>query len=224
MSGWAVLRPLFDPVTQDTFDEAADVLAYMQQKGVETVDLAKGDCVRARVEALLNARPDLNVHHADHGNVDRWYGNDEQPCVDLQNVQLLKAREVYCNNCSSAKTLGVEAFKAGCLAYWGYTGVVSYTTDALEEFKEAFNYGLKRRIDGLTWAECLAAAKQRMTELVNALVASGRVLAATCLRDDRDILVCYTPESPPQSTCAVRRFLIRVLGVERGWRVRWPQL
>jgi hypothetical protein len=98
---------------------------------------------------------------------------------------------------------------------------VSFTTDAADEFKEAFNFGLKRRIDGYTWLDALAQTKQRMTELADELVDSGRILAGACMRGDRDILVCYTPENPPgddTTWCPLRKLGIRFFGTF-GWHI-----
>jgi len=216
---WLVVRPVFDDVTEITFNEAQDVIDYFAEKGVACIDLAKEDAMRENVEKILKENPETNVYHADHGSEDKIWGNDNRPVIDLENVELLEGRAIYNNNCSSAKKLGVEAWKQGCLAFWGYTEVVYFTTDALEEFKEAMNYGLKRRIDGFSWNECLQKTKERMTELIDALVKAGKALAASCLRLDRDSLVCYNSE-PPQSGCVFRRLAIRLFGPEIGWKLR----
>jgi len=134
----------------------------------------------------------------------------------LKNVELLRNRECYNTNCSSAKNLGVEAWKRGAV-YWGYKDIVYFTTDALEEFQEAFNYGIKRRVDGLSWEECLEKAKKRMTELADKLVEAGKALAASCMRHNRDILVCYDAH-PPEPVCRLRALAVKLLG-RAGWRV-----
>ena len=37
-----------------------------------------------------------------------------------------------------------------------------------------------------------------MTALADELVANGKALAGSCMREDRDILVCYNKDNPPQ--------------------------
>jgi len=138
----------------------------------------------------------------------------------LENVELLRDREAYMNNCSSAKTLGVEAYKHGCLAYWGSKDIVSFTTDAWEDFKEAFLHGLKLRIQGYSWAECLEKTRTKLSELVDKLLSEGKILAASCMRSFRDTLVCYTPDTPPEtSECPVRRLALRCFGLKIGWKL-----
>jgi len=216
---WLIIRPVFDEVTEITFNEAQDVIDYFTEKGVAYIDLAKEDAVREKVEKVLKETPDINVHHADHGSEDKIWGNDDRPVIDLENVELLRGRAIHNNNCSSAKKLGVEAWKRGCLAFWGYTEVVYFTTDALEEFKEAMNYGLKRRVDGFSWSDCLKKTKERMTELIDALVKAGKALAASCLRHDRDSLVCYNSQPPAEPSCPVRRLSVKVFGANIGWKL-----
>ena len=207
---WLMVRPLFDEVTSITFEEAQDVLNYFEEKGVEYIDLAKEEAVRERVEGILKENPDVNLLHYDHGSEDKIWGNDERPIIDLKNVELLAKRECYNNNCSSAAKLGVEAWKREA-TYWGYTDVFSFTTDALEEFKDFVNHGIKRRVDGLGWKECLQKTKKRATELIDAMVKAGKTLAASCMRWDRDCLVCYNAEKPEPS-CRFRRLAIRLFG------------
>ena len=214
---WLFVRPVFDDITEITFDESQDAIDYLRKKGVEVVDLAKEDAIRENVESVLKERPDINLAHYDHGSEDRIWGNDDRPVIDLKNVGLLMEREAYNNNCSSAKKLGVEAWKNNCKAFWGYDSIFYFTTDALEEFKIAVNYGIKRRIDGLSWKECLEKTKERMTELADKLVAAGKALAASCMRHDRDHLVCYDAHAP-EPICALRRLAIKFFG-PIGWRI-----
>lgn len=209
--------PVFDEVTEITYDESRDAVKYALDHGIEVIDLVKEDAVREKVEEALRKYPDALFFHADHGSEDRIWGNDDRPVIDLKNVGLLTEREAYNNNCSSAKKLGVEAWKNNCKAFWGYTDVFYFTTDALEEFKIAVNYGIKRRVDGLGWTECLEKAKEKMTELADKMVKAGKALAASCMRFDRDHLVCYDAHAP-EPTCALRRLTIKLFGPV-GWRI-----
>ena len=155
MSKYIFIRPKFEQVTEITFEEAQDAIDYLKGKGETIIDLAVQDAVREKVETTLKENPDANVAHYDHGNETSWIGNDERAVVDLNNVDLLAGRECYCDNCSSAKTLGIEAWKRKAKAYWGYKDIFYFTTDAKEEFQEFVNNGIKRHVDGYGWKECL---------------------------------------------------------------------
>jgi len=212
-----MIRPVFDSVTEITFEEAQDVLNYFKDKGVEYIDLAKNDAAKEKVEEVLSENPDAGVLHYDHGNETSWIGADEKAVVDQKNVGLLAGRQCYANNCSSAKKLGVDAWKLNA-TYWGYKNVFVFTTDSLEEFKEFVNNGIKRRVDGFSWKECLIKTKELANKLIDQLIAAGKGLAASCLAWDRDILVCYNAE-PPTSDCLFRRVAIRVFGHGVGWKM-----
>lgn len=125
----------------------------------------------------------------------------------------MKGRGAYAQNCSSAKHLGAKARREGCEAYFGYTEPFVYTSDAKEEFKRFVNEGIKRRVDGLPWKQCLDITKKLATELIDALVEAGKVLAASCMRFDRDHLHCWGEgiEEPPEE-CPVSRFITYVFG------------
>ena len=67
--------------------------------------------------------------------------------------------------------------------------------------------------------DCLQMTKELATKLIDKLVQTGRALAAACLTNDRDILVCYTEDMPPTSDCTFRRFAIRIFGQKVGWKL-----
>ena len=62
--------------------------------------------------------------------------------------------EVYCENCLSAKKVGVEAYKSGAIAYWCYIEDFVFTTEALYEFNMFANAGLKFWLEGNKWEKC----------------------------------------------------------------------
>jgi hypothetical protein len=215
---WLIVAPDFDEVTKYTLDEAMDVIDYLKEKNVEYISLLDADAIKEKAEAILAEYPNCNFGHWNHGSPDAVWGDDDRPVIDLSNVGVLKGRDCYNSNCSSAKRLGVEVWKLGGI-FFGYTDLVSFTTDAAEEFKEAFNYGIKRRIDGFSWKECLERTKARMTELADALVEAGKVLAGACMRQDRDILVCYTADNPPKpdtTWCPFRKLAVKISN-GAGW-------
>jgi len=57
--------------------------------------------------------------------------------------------------------------------------------------------------------------KKKMTEMIELLVKAGKALAASCLRHDRNCLVCYTPDMPPEEPgCLISRFILKIFGVK----------
>lgn len=219
MSSWITVHPSFDEVTEITDDEAKDAIAYMRAHNVEVIDLPDEKAVRENVERALEENPNANVAHWNHGSPEAWIGDDEKPVLDLKNVKLLKGKEAFASNCSSAEKVGKEAHKQGCV-YFGYEDIVSFTTDALPEFQEAFNFWIKRRLDGLSPWEAFLKTREKMTELIDHLYKTGRILASFCMRRVRDIVVCYTPDHPPEeSDCRFRKTAIRLWGPTVAWRI-----
>lgn len=214
-----VCAPLFDEVTEYCFEESRDLIEYAEKKGVKIYDQPDEQAVRENLEKAIHDHPEALIYHTDHGSPDKAWGDDDRPVLDLKNVKILAGKDAYMNNCSSAQELGKKAYQEGCLAYWGNTDVVSFTTDAWEDFKESFLHGLKLRIRGYIWKECLEKTREKMTQLVDKLLAEGKVLAAACMRSNRDSLVCYTPDMPPQSDCPARRLAIRMVGPKIGWKL-----
>ncbi|GAH32832.1 unnamed protein product, partial [marine sediment metagenome] len=168
---------------------------------------------RAEVESELEANPGSLFLHYDHGSEDALWGSLTEAVIDLNNVELLAGREVYCMNCSSAKTLGREAHKKGVKAYWGYTEPFAFTTDALPEFKQFANAGLGYRLAGNTWAKCVELVKILAETISERLIEAGKYIAAVIMTKNADILVCYTETSEPEpEPCLVSRFIAYFFG------------
>lgn len=215
---WLIIRPVFDEVTEITYAEAQHFKDFLNTKGIQSIDLAKEEAIRENVERVLEENPTISIYHADHGSEEGIWGNDDRPVIDLNNVHLLSGKEIFNNNCSSAKKLGVEAWKQNCKAFFGNTDVFILTTDALEEFKIAVTYGPMLRVNGLSLKECLEKTKAKMKELSDKLLKAGKGLAAACMSWDAEILVCYNAEAPT-STCTLRRLAIRLFGPKIGWKL-----
>ena len=192
-----LVRPRFDEPTQHTFAFASEILQWCQQAGFDVTDLAEGEAIRAIVEQKLTPDIDLYIHY-NHGNEDALIGQDKEAVIDLKNAKLLANKEVYTLACLSAKNLGPEVWRKGG-KYWGYVEVVSYTTDALSEFQEAFNCGFHYRfIEGDSHQNALKRAKEVFTGLSYKLVDDGKTFAAICMRQNRDNLVYYNANKPEE--------------------------
>jgi len=192
-----LVRPKFDEPTQFTYDFAAEILQWCQQAGISVVELAEGQAIRARVDEELAKGVDLFIHY-DHGNETALIGQDEKAVIDLSNCDLLKDKETYTLACLSAKSLGVEVWRKGG-KYWGAVEVVSFTTDALPEFQEAFNCGFSYRfIEGDTHQNSLTRAKETFDRLAFQLVDDGKTFAAVCMRQNRDSLRYYNANTPEE--------------------------
>ena len=221
MSKWLLVAPIFDEVTEICYDESRDALEYMKDKVEIAGDLSGRQIRKEEVESALESDPEVNLAFWDHGSEDKLWGSEEEPIIDLNNVGILSGREVFTSACSFGKKGGVVAWQQKAKAVLCSTDVVSFTTDSLAEFCEAFNFWIKRRVDGFSYKECLEKTKQRMTELIDALTKAGKTLAAACMTWDRDHLVCYNGGStPPEEPCRVSRLIVRVFGYSTLIRLR----
>jgi len=216
----ALCAPKFDEATEYSYRWAERLREQIGNR-MEIILLLISDAVRDKVEKALKDNPDAMLIHYNHGEEDALIGQDTRPVVDLGNVNLLRARESYNMNCLSARTLGKAAYQNGCLAYWGYTEVVSFTSDAEENFCEAFNCGLLLRLEGKSWKECLELTKAKMTEIIDDLVKRGNTLAAMSLREDRDSLHCWGKDiEEPREECPVSRFTVFLFGYKTLSKLR----
>lgn len=190
----------------------------LENKGFKVIDIGGKPLTRREVEEVLTQNPNTLFIFYNHGSANCLWASKTEKAVDVENVELLAEREVYTVACLSAQKLGVEAYKKDCKAYWGYTAEFAFTSEALDEFMQFANCGLKFRLEGKSWSECLKLAKEFAKVMVEKLTKEGKYISAVFLNSDAEALVCYNAE-PPQPKCPLRRIAIRILGPKAGWEI-----
>ena len=218
------IAPRFDKATEYSFAWCQAVEKYAIDKGYDVIILNKEQATRTRVEEELRGWPDACLIHYDHGDVDRIYG-DGEPVIDLDNNVLLTKRECFSMSCLSAKTLGVDSYHRYHTTFWGSWEVISFTTDALDEFQRAMNFGIKLRLDGVTdWNIIMEKTLENDNDIIDELIGKGKIFAAALLRQDRDARRVWTDKTPPpdqNSKCFWRNLLLTLFG-NRAWRISKP--
>jgi len=191
-----------------------EAIAEIEDK-VTVIELLDEKAVKEEVERELENKPEWFMH-MDHGSEYVIWGDDEKPIIDLSNLGKLAGIHVYCMNCSSGKGLGAHAVGKGVLEYLGYNDVVSFTTDALEEFEAVFNYGIVMALSEEKWLkDVVESMREHGYQVADQLLEEGKLLGASCMVNDMNILHVYYeggPE-PPEPEC----WLSRILKNWFGW-------
>lgn len=211
-----VVAPKFDDATEYSYEWSREIADWLKTALYDVVDIGGREVSRAEVESAL-ANVALYVHY-DHGSEDCHWGSRTTKVIDLQNDALLGGKEVYCMNCLSASKLGRDAVKKkGCLAYYGYTDVFAFSTDALDDFKTLANAGLKYKLLGYSWQQVVSMVKQLADVLVEKLYKAGKFIAASAMQHDADVLVCWEPGNTPEPKSwidelieAIKKFIERI--------------
>ena len=199
--------PCFDEVTQYSFKWHERL--YESVKG-EKVELLKGEAVKDKYNQAVKTHNPHIITFYDHGDETSFIGNDLKALLDSGNVDTTSGREVFSMCCLTAKTLGVEAYRKGCKAWWGYTKPFSFITTSEETFCTLANMGLLLRLEeGCSWPTALGKVKEAFDKEVDN---SDDPWVIVSLVNDRNALVCYTDETPPKSDCLFRNLGIRLFG------------
>jgi len=211
------ILPSFDEATSYSYKWCGRLIEEVKDK-VSFVDLEKNKAIRSEVERIIEIEAPKVIIHYNHGNEDRWIGQNEQPVMNLDNVGLLKDRIAYSMNCLSAKKLGVEAYKIGCTVYFGYIESFSFTTYDEQMFCEGANYGLILYTEGESnWATIKRKVFEKFSQLIDKATDPWTKL---WLRNDRDALRIYAEGvDMPESDCPARQVGIRLLGLKVGWKL-----
>lgn len=186
--------------------------------GCKVFDISGGPVTRKEVEEALKPNPNALFIFYNHGSSDCLWGSVTEKLIDLQNVKLLSNREVYTVACLSAKKLGSKAYAEGCIAYWGYTAEFTFSTEAIKEFQQFANCGIKFKLERKSWSECLKLAKELAKQLASKLTREGKYFSAVLMEHDSEVLVCYNAH-PPETKCPLRKLAIKLFGPRRGWKI-----
>lgn len=209
--------PQFDEVTEISLDWAKWTLGKIEEHLILVKcydDLAVKDTVMAEVGKAPKAK--WFVHY-DHGSEYVLWGDDEQPIVNLSNLSELAGMQVYNMNCLSGKGLGPHAVDAGIIEFLGYREVYAFTTDSLEENRDATSFGLINAVKrGLQLRDIVEEMREHGYELADKLSQEGKWLAAGSLVRNMNNLVCYYPGAPPppDPECRWSRAIMKIF----GWR------
>jgi len=216
-----VVRPCFDDASSFSFEWCEEVIGWLKEKNVSLVDLAKENATRGKVEATVqNENPKLIIfynHGTDKGLVEQ---DGKGYVIDKENDHLLAGREIYTLACEWGADGGVDAWKKGAVAVWCYVEVFTFSTEALDEFQAFANAGIKYKLEGHSWEECLRLAKELADRLCQRLVDAGKYIASILLKQDAEALRCYTQNSPPEeSKCIFRNVALKLFGYKVGWKI-----
>ncbi len=210
-----LVAPKFDEPTSYSYLWSRRLKEEIEKKGWEVIDLSGRRISREEVEKALSENSDVPYIHYDHGSEEAHWGSETEAVVDTENVSLLSERITYCMNCLSAKRLGVEAWKRGCV-YVGYVESFTFTVEDERLFCESANSGFIAYVNGETdWKRI----KQVMVEAFNKAIDEAEdPFTKMWLRYDRDALRVYNAEAP-ESKCALRNLIIKILGPKLGWKI-----
>jgi hypothetical protein len=211
------VAPCFDEASEYSFKWYERLRNAIKDK-VELRELLRDVAFRSAFEGNVEAfQPDAIVFY-NHGSDDCLCAQDGGTCVlDSDNVDKVAGKIIYTMACLSAKKLGAEAWKRGCI-YVGYIEAFTFTTNAEQLFCQAANSGFTAYAEGETdWAKI----KALMVEAFNkALEQAADPWTKIWLQWDRDILRIYAPGADtPETKCVFRKAAITILGPKLGWMI-----
>jgi hypothetical protein len=211
------VAPCFDEASTYSFSWYERLRDAVKDK-VQLTELLREMASRSAFEASLEVfKPDVITFY-DHGSEDCLCAQDGTECVlDSHNVDKVSGKIIYTMACLSARTLGAEAWKRGCV-YVGYVEAFTFTTQDEQLFCQAANSGFIAYVEGETgWAKI----KALMVEAFNkAMEQTADPWSQIWLQWDRDALKIYAPGvDTPETRCAFRKAAITLFGPKLGWKL-----
>ena len=204
--------PLMDEATKYSYKWNQKLWQVLSD--ISRIDLLDDRATRSEWEKAINEHsPDLVVHYG-HGSEWMLVGDDSKAIMDEYNAKKASGKTVYTMCCSAASKLGADAYRKGCVAWWGYVRPFSFTTDDEMVFCELANLGLVvKTVTGISWPKAVERVKEAYDSKIEELRASGGdPWTVVALVGDKNALVVWTDETPPTSDCMFRNLGVRMFG------------
>jgi len=217
------VAPEFDTATEYSFSWNQDFLKKASEYNPEPeiTSLLKGDANKSRFKDELEDN-DILIFF-DHGNKDVLIGQNKVALLTSSDAHLLNGKKVYTMACLSAQELGKEAFKKGCLEYWGATESIGFTIEDQHLFGEVFVEGAyKRFIEGESIEDVMEQMKNHFTTQIGE---TKNPWTKIWLQKDSDIWVCWYAKNPPPEEKPLTwweqfiKWLRRLIGLEEDFTI-----
>lgn len=209
------IAPCFDEVTRYSLKW---IKRLLKDLGIDAERLFGDDATRENFERCVGNH-DLVIFY-DHGDEKGLFAQGGVTrVVDKRNAHLLKGKVIYTLACLWCSDGGIDAWRKGARVVWGYVKEFVFTSEEERLFMECANYGLIVKYkENITWEEAYKRTIDKFNEVIKRAKSGW---SKVWLRYDRDALVCYTENNPPEtSKCFLRRLLIRLLGARRAWKIQ----
>lgn len=188
----------FEPATLAAYQyREKHVYPYIAAKGY-AIDKCQGPMAKRIYVAPKAQQPGVvYLTGVGHGSYTTYTGHYYDPIFQVGNYSAAEARGKIAHflSCETARDLGPDFVKNGCLAYFGYDEDFVFTTAEQDVFFECDSEIDRAFADGLTAAQVYDRVKALFVQRAADLRAQGKQTAAATLESDLDILRC--PTSPP---------------------------
>jgi hypothetical protein len=186
----------FEPFTKAAFEyRQKHVYPYLEAKGFNVVRF-QGSLARRYYAAPEARKPSVDyLTGVGHGTYDAFTGDYYDPIFNIGNYsqEEVRGKIIHLLSCQTARALGPDFVRQGCLAFFGYDENFIYYQDEAEVFFECDSEIDLAFADGLNAEQVYKRVTTKYNKCITEMRAAGKLYTAAMLEFDRDHL--RTPSS-----------------------------
>ena len=183
----------YESVTLAAFEyREKHVYPYLKSKGMSLKKL-QGPMARRHYVAPEASKPQVGyLTGVGHGLANEYTGDHSDSIFQVGNYHPdeVKGKIAHFLSCQTARELGPDFVRNGCLAYFGYDENFTFIMVDRELFFECDSEIDKAFADGLPAAQVYTRVKSLFDERISELRAANKEYLAATLEFDRDHLRC----------------------------------
>jgi hypothetical protein len=181
----------FEPITKAAYTyRQVNVYPYLEAKGWQLQRCQEALARRSYVAPAAVKAGVIYITGVGHGKYDQFTGQFYEAIFSVGNYSPdeSKSKIVHLLSCETARDLGPDFVRNGCLAYFGYDEDFSFQMDDADSFFSCDAEIDRGFADGLTAADVYARALASFNTTIAQLRANGSDYKAAQLEYDRDHL------------------------------------
>jgi hypothetical protein len=181
----------FEPFTKAAFEYRQKyVYPYLEAKGFNVLRF-QGSLARRYYAAPEARKPSVDyLTGVGHGTYDAFTGDYFDPIFNMGNYsqEEVRGKIIHLLSCQTARALGPDFVRQGCLAFFGYDENFIYHQDEAEVFFECDSEIDLAFADGLTAESVYQRVMAKYNKCIAEMRAVGKLYVAAMLEFDRDHL------------------------------------
>jgi hypothetical protein len=181
----------FEPFTKAAFEyRQKHVYPYLEARGFNVMRF-QGSLARRYYAAPEARKPSVDyLTGVGHGTYDAYTGDYFDPIFNIGNYsqEEVRGKIIHFLSCQTARALGPDFVRQGCLAFFGYDENFIYHQDEAEVFFECDSEIDLAFADGLTAESVYQRVMAKYNKCIAEMRAAGKLYVAAMLEFDRDHL------------------------------------
>jgi hypothetical protein len=179
-----ITRPEHDPATTTLSEYSIAIINFARERGHNTINCHCQNVTKASVHEIIKKKKPNFIMFNGHGNDDLICGQEYEPIIRMEDIELIKDKIIYARTCNTAIQMGKKCGEEGTGAFIGFKNTFKIWNSSFFGFRpledpyaklilEPTNNIAISLLKGCTVAEAISHGKEAYNKTIQALEQSS---------------------------------------------------